>query len=264
MKIDKPRVLFLDVETAPLSAWVWGLFDQNVGLSQINKEWHLLSFCAKWLDDPESKVVYMDQSKTKNIEDDSKLLKAVWKLMDTCDILVTQNGVSFDVKKLNARFVLNGMTPPSSYKNIDTLRIAKQKFGFTSNKLEWMTKKLCKKYTKLAHSEFSGFELWKQCLAGNKKAWKVMREYNIADVLSLEELYHKLLPWANNAPNFSIYNNEYHHVCRCGSTNSVRNGYAYTTTGKFIRYLCKDCGAESRDAKNLLTKEKRDSLKRKV
>ena len=50
--------------------------------------------------------------------------------------------------------------------------IAKECFGFTSNKLEYMTDKLCKKYKKLKHGKYAGFELWKECLHGNMDAWQ--------------------------------------------------------------------------------------------
>lgn len=259
-KLVGPKILVLDIETSPILGYVWGLFDQNVGLNQINKDWHVLSFAAKWLG--EKKIFYMDQRNEKNIENDKKLLVAVWKLLDEADIVLTQNGVRFDIKKLNARFVLNGMQPPSSFKNIDTLKIAKKNFAFTSNKLEYMTKQLCTKYKKLTRGKFSGFELWRQCLAGNAAAWKEMEKYNKNDILSLEELYGKLQAW-DNSINFNIYNDEVtEHICRCGSKEHIKKGYRYTTVGKYQRYKCLKCGAESQDKVNLLSKEKRASLKK--
>lgn len=259
-KNNGPKVLILDIETAPMLGYVWGLWDQNVALNQVHTDWYILSWSAKWLDDPPSKVMYMDQRNAKNIEDDSKLMKKIWELLDEADVIITQNGKKFDQKKLNARFILNGMQPPSSYKHIDTLVIAKKHFAFTSNKLEYMTDKLCTKYKKLKHAKFSGFELWKACLAGNKEAWKEMETYNKYDVLSLEELYHKLSPW-DNTVNFNVYTDDEEHRCSCGSCEFKKQGYAYTSVAKYQRYKCKSCGKESRGRTNLLSKEKRASLK---
>src|ERR1700722_10331801 len=148
----KIKVLLFDIETAPIIGYVWGLWDQTVGLNQIKSDWHLLSWSAKWLDDPASKVMYMDQRNEKNIENDKNILKALWKLLDAADVVITQNGIRFDSKKVNARFILNGMKPPSSYKHIDTCKIASRVFGFTSNKLEYLTDKLNTKYKKLKHA----------------------------------------------------------------------------------------------------------------
>ena len=254
------KVLIFDIETAPMLGYVWGLWENNVGLNQVFKDWHVLSWSAKWLGDAPSKVMYSDQRNVKNIEDDSKLLSGIWKLLDEADVVITQNGDSFDVKKLNARFILNGFRPPSSYRRIDTKKLAQKHFNFTSNKLEYMTDKLCVQYKKLKHTGFQGFDLWKECLAGNIKAWKEMEKYNKYDVLSLEELFTKLIPW-DNTVDFNLYHNDEENECKCGSTDFSKNGFYYTASGKFQKYKCKDCGSETRDRTNLLSKNKRSSLK---
>jgi hypothetical protein len=254
-----PKVLLFDIETAPILGYVWGLWENNLSLNQINSDWHLLAWSAKWLGESASKIMYMDQRRARNVEDDSKILKGIWKLLDEADIVITQNGKAFDEKKLNARFILNGMKPPSSYRHIDTKRIASRKFAFTSNKLEYMTDKLCTKYKKSKHSKFSGFELWSECLKGNLKAWKEMEHYNKYDVLSLEELYTRLKPW-DSSINFDVYFDATKSVCACGSRDFKKNGFKYTNIGKYQRFECKKCGSEARDRINLVSKEKRASL----
>lgn len=255
-----PKILLFDVETAPILGYVWDIWDQNVALNQIHTDWYILSWSAKWLDDTADQVMYMDQRHSQNLENDAPLLRKIWELLDEADIVITQNGKKFDVKKLNARFVLSGMQPPSSFKHIDTLVLAKKHFGFTSNKLEYMSNKLCTKYKKLKHNKYPGFEMWKECLKGNKEAFKEMEKYNKHDVLALEELYHKLSPW-DNTVNFNVYHDGHDNVCKCGSKEFKRNGFDYTKTGKFQRYKCKACGSEMKDRVNLFDKEKKASLK---
>jgi len=261
--MSKPKILYLDIETAPILGYVWGLWDNNLALNQVKKDWFILSFSAKWADDPSNKIIYRDQRNQKNIEDDSSLLKEIWNLLNECDIIVTQNGKRFDSKKINARFILNGMKPPAPYKHIDTHQIAKKHFGFTSTKLEYMSEKLCSKYKKQKHAKFSGFELWRECLSNNPEAWKEMEKYNKYDVLSLQELHEKLSPW-DNSINFNLYHDGVDHVCNCGSKKLVKRGFAYTKVGKFRRFVCKVCGTWSKSSKNLFTKEKRESLLRKI
>jgi len=216
------KVLLVDIETAPIVAYVWGLYDQNIGLEMIVEDWAVLSFSAKWLDKPE--IIYHDNRDKENPRDDKDLLKIIHSLMDEADVLITQNGKRFDIPKLNSRFIAHGMQPPSSYRVIDTLRIAKANFAFTSNKLAYMTDKLCTFYKKLTHKEFPGFDLWKQCLAGNKKAWKEMEEYNVHDVLSMEELYKLLAPW-DKTINFNVYSDDFVNRCTCGNTEYRPSGY---------------------------------------
>src|ERR1017187_8428682 len=180
--MNTQKVLVLDIETAPIIACVWGLKDQNIGLNQIQRDWSIIAYGAKWLGDPATKMMYEDLRNFKDITDDTKLLKSLWKLLDEADILITQNGQSFDAPKINARFILHGMKPPSPYRHLDTYRIVKRVTEFTSNKLEYLTDKLCTKYKKLHHHKFPGMSLWNECLKNNRAAWEEMKIYNIHDV----------------------------------------------------------------------------------
>ena len=259
-KLKGPKILFLDIETAPMLGFIWSLWDQNVGLNQIEKDWYILSWAAKW--EHEKRVMYEDQSKANDIENDKDLMKKLWKVLDEADIVVTHNGIKFDHKKINARMIQHGLTPPSPYETIDTLKIAKKHFAFTSNKLEYLCSQLNKKYQKLTSNqrEYVGFYLWKACMNGVKKAWREMKHYNKLDVLALEELYGLLAPWEARI-NRLKYHDEILHACNnCGSENIKKNGTAYTSRGRYQRYKCHDCGAHFRDNKNHLSKAKRQSM----
>lgn len=255
--ITKPKILLIDIETSPMVVYTWSLWDQRVGLNQIIEDWAILSFAAKWLEDDDDKIMYFDTTNMDNLKDDSKLLPKLFKLLDEADIVVGQNSKSFDMKKINARLALAGIAPPSPYKQFDTMLIAKRHFKFTSNKLEYMTDKLCTKYKKLSHGNFAGFNLWKEYLAGNKEAHKEMREYNKYDVLSLQELFLKLLPW-DDTINFNPYNDCEYDVCTCGSIDFKKKGFHYTNTNKYQKYECKSCGKSirSRKAVKVLNKGK--------
>lgn len=242
IKENVPNILILDIETSPILGNVWTLWNNNLGLNQMVKDWHIMSWSAKWY--REDEIMYEDQRNSKNIEDDKKILKKLWDLLDKADIVVTHNGKAFDIKKINARFILNGMKPPSTFRNIDTKLLAKKHFGFTSNKLAYLTDKLCTKYKKLDHGKFPGQELWTQCQRGNKEAWEEMQLYNEYDVLSLEELYEVLIPW-DDSINFTIYYEE--DRCSCGSTSYKKSGIYYTNSSKYQKYKCTSCGKEYRD-----------------
>jgi len=253
---DGPKILFLDTETAPVRAFVWRLFKENVGLNQIQTDWFLLSFCAKWLGQDD--VIYQDLRGYVKEEDDSLLLDTLWELLDDCDIVVGHNMKGFDVKKINARFLSMGYDCPSPYKIVDTLEIAKKQFGFTSNKLAFLTDKLCMKYKKSEHGKFHGFHLWDECLKDNPDAWRELEEYNKLDVLSLEELYLKLRSWDSKHPNVGLYYNDDKMRCNtCGSDAMIKQygKYAYTNLSKFETYRCDNCGSHKRMRKNVRTKE---------
>lgn len=255
--IGSARVLVIDIETAPMLGYVWSLWQQDVAINQIHSDWHVLSYAAKWLG--EDKIFYRDQRNEKRIENDKPLLKEVWKLLDKADVVVGQNTKAFDVKKINARLLLNGLKPPSSYRQIDTKVEAKKNFALSSVKLEYMAKNICPEHSKDSHKRFPGFELWLQCMAGNKEAWKEMERYNKADVLATEALFWKMSPWINFS--FDAYIDDESPVCICGSTEFRFKGYQYNNHSKKKRWICKKCGKGTKSQKNLLSKEKRASIR---
>lgn len=247
-----PKVLTLDIETAPLESYTWGLFDQNVGLEQIKTEWSILSYAAKWLGI--KKVLYGDTSGrgASKVRDDKPLLGSIWKLLDETDFVIAQNGQRFDLKKINARLLMHGFKPYSPVRVIDTMLVAKKHFGFTSNKLAWMSKYLTEE-KKSEHKKFPGFELWTECLADNPKAWAEMRKYNIQDVIATEELYLKQRPWIASHPNVGTYTEAIHACPKCGSADVQRRGKARTLLSVYNRYQCNACGGWSRGKEQQLT-----------
>ena len=261
-KPDGPQILFCDIETSPILAYVWGLRDQNIALNQIKEDWSVLSWAAKWKGGRE--IFYQDVRNEKNLRNDKKILKGIHSLLDMADVVVWHYGKNFDRKKLNARFIIQNMKPPSSYRQLDTKEISSREFGFTSNKLEYISDKSGNK--KSQHKKFPGMELWTECMNGNLEAFKEMEKYNKQDIVALEQSYNWLQAWDTKPINFNVFDGEtITNKCNCGSSNFARWGWRYTNQGKFQRYKCQDCGADHVDrggSNNALTKEKRSGLKR--
>ena len=81
-----PRILIYDIETAPLIGQLWSLWQDGIGLNQLQQDWYIMSFAAKWLGEDE--VFYFDQSDAWDMEDDKDLLVELWKLLDEADIVI--------------------------------------------------------------------------------------------------------------------------------------------------------------------------------
>lgn len=238
------KVLILDIETSPLLVYVWNLKDQYVGLNQMVRDWHIMAWSAKWLGEPASAIRYYDQRNLK-VGNDLPILRPLWRLLNEADIVLTQNGKSFDAKKINARFMLHGMQPPSPYKHLDTYLIVRNAASFTSHSLEYLSEKFCTKYKKLSHAKFPGLSLWLECLKGNKAAWDEMRLYNIHDVLATEELYEKVKAWTPKTAPALFYVKDVSTKCRrCGKSDKMRRkGKEMTRRGFVQKYQCQGCGA---------------------
>ena len=254
-----PKILTIDIETAPLESYTWGIWEQNVGLEQIKTDWSILSFAAKWLGNP--KPIYQDTGGrgADKVRDDKILLDAIWKLMDEAEIIVAQNGKKFDVKKINYRLAENGYTPYSPVRVIDTLLVSRRVFAATSHKLGWLSQKLTDT-PKDKHRKFPGFELWLECLKDNPAAWAEMKKYNTQDIRATEKLYLRQRPWITNHPNVGAYELKPGAGCtKCGSPTLEHRGHATLQVGVYARYWCTGCGGWSRGKEMLNPLEVRSS-----
>ena len=250
-----PRILLIDIETAPNTVLAWGLFNQNIAIQQIVDSGLTLCFAAKWLGERDIifSSIYQDGAK--------KMLKKAHALLDQADMVVHYNGKSFDIPTLQKDFIKIGLRPPSPVKHIDLLQVARDQFKFVSNKLDFITNYLGLG-SKVRHK---GMELWVQCMADDEVAWGKMERYNKQDVRLLERLYKKFRPWIKHHPNMGLYidDSKGRPVCRnCGSPKLHTRGEAMTEAGKYRRYQCQACGTWGRGNKNLLTKEERVKLHR--
>jgi DNA polymerase elongation subunit (family B)/DNA-directed RNA polymerase subunit RPC12/RpoP len=234
------RILALDIETRPNLAYVWGLWDQNVNLEALVEHQQMICFVAKWIGKrgTEFRSTFHDGQET--------MIRRAWEMLDEADAVVHYNGRRFDVPHLNREFLRLDLTPPSPYKQIDLLQTAKREFKFASNKLAHVSKQLGLE-GKVQHE---GYGLWLKCMAGDEKAWKTMRKYNVRDVVLLEELYLKLRPWVRTHPSLAAFAGK--DVCpACGSERLQSRGYAFTSVSKYRRLQCTDCGKWSRETKRI-------------
>jgi len=219
----------------------------------------ILSVSWKWLNEDETfcKAICDYRGYKKNVVDDEKLVKDAWKLLDEADIVIAHHGARFDLPKLNARFIVYGLNAPSSYQVIDTKKVASGKFKFDSNSLNNLGT-----YLGLGNKiPNGGFELWVRCIAGDRDAWKLMKEYNTQDVVLLEKVYLALRPYISNHPSLSLIEGASDGCScpACQSTSVIKRGFSYTRTGKKQRYQCQDCGSWSsgpfQKVKNILSGE---------
>lgn len=244
--MKNPKILVFDIETAPNLGYIWGKYEQNV--IDYDNEWYMLCFAAKWLNKKQVITSKLSDYKMFNRDkkNDLEVVKALWTLLDEADVVITHNGDSFDIKKANARFVYHGLNAPSSYKTIDTKKLAKKYFKFNSNKLD----DLGKHFGIGEKVKHEGFELWLKCMEGNKKAWNDMIRYNKQDVVLLEKLYKKLLPWITNHPNVGIYQGKEYACPNCGSNKVQRQGFKYTKSNVYQRWQCQECFSWSQSIKS--------------
>lgn len=224
------KILLLDIETAPNLVYVWELFKPVVTPKQVVKSRHLLSWAAKWYGENDMMFDSVHQSTIKDV------LKGIHALLDEADVVVHFYGSKFDIPALNTEFVKHGIKPPSPVKQVDLKKITADQFLFPSNKLEYVVKAL-----KLGTKIDTDFNLWVKCLANDSEAWAKMEKYNKHDVVLLEALYDRLMPWIQNHPNHGAFGDNKEVCPNCGGTHLHRRGIAVANLLKYPRFQCQSC-----------------------
>lgn len=238
----KARVLIYDIETTPLISYNWGIYEQNA--IEVVEDWQILCFAYKWLGDKKTHVVSQDDFKgyRPGVNDDTAVVRALHGLFDQADVVIAHNGDKFDQRKAQARMMARGMSPPSPYKQIDTMKVARKYAAHTSNRLN----DLGQKFNLGAKVETGGFGLWKGCMAGNQQAWNKMKRYNKQDVVLLEKLYLYLRPWIQNHPAMNVLNGELTSCPKCSEGPLQKRGTRVVNkTTTVQRYQCTHCGGWS-------------------
>ena len=227
----KPKILVVDIETAPGIAYVWQLWDVNVGLEQLIDPGRVI--CAAW-----------QWYGTRNVEfgaewsdkDTTKWLKDLHAAMSEADAVVTFNGNKFDLPKLNGEFIRIGLGRPAPAPSID-LRVTTKKLGYISGKLAFLGP-----YLKIgAKVKHEGFELWSKVLAGDESARKRMETYNRQDTRLTSALYTKILPYITNHP--YLRDVKATECPACGSKHTQHRGTRRTKAFIIDRIHCQDCGS---------------------
>lgn len=234
----EPRILIVDIETRPALVYTWGMFQQNIGPSQVVDWGGVMCFAAKW--DGEEETMFYSEWR-----DRERMVRAAHRLLDEADAVVGWNSQRFDTRWFNAEFQRAGLRRPTPYRNVDLMRSQKRDAFMMSNKLEsrrlWLGKE--------GKVDTGGFKLWRGCMDGNRESRKLMEQYNRADTHITQEELDEMRAggWVRNLPNRSILGGN---VCpNCGSDALQAHKPYMTDARRYPLFVCQDCGTASRSTK---------------
>ena len=227
-----PRILILDIETKLVEVRTFGIRDQFLAHTQIKdlaasgRILHCVGL--KW--SGERKVTVLSEWE----HGYEGMLQGVHDALCEADAVVSYNGISFDMPKIEGQFALHGMELPPKSTQIDLYK-AVRKMGFICNKLDYIAPLFG-----LGHKvKHSGFELWDDVFDGCPKAQKKMARYCAGDVRLTDELFERLKPHIRNLPRLRSGG-----ACSgCNSNNVQHRGFNYSQHFKTQRIFCLDCRA---------------------
>lgn len=234
--ITKRRRLYFDLEVSPNIGFFWQAgYKLQIGTHNIIKERAIICACYKWEDERETHELHWDYKQC-----DKKLLQSFIKIVNEADELVGHNGDKFDLAWVRTRCLFHGIDMFPKYTTIDTLKVARSKFKFNSNRLDYIGKFLgiCQKIK-------TDFDLWKDItLKNDKVAMDKMIKYCKQDVILLEKVHKALSNHIESKTHYGVIFGEDRGSCpECGSDELIKRGYSIMASGtKKVRYQCQTCG----------------------
>lgn len=241
------KIILYDIETSLELVSVFQLkYNDFIDPDSIVQERHVVSVCYKWLGEKTVHAIsLLDDPKrfNKDPHDDFYVVKEFHKVLAEADCIVAHNGNQFDIKYLKTRMLYHDLEPLPPITSIDTYVVAKQQFLFNSNRLDYLGK-----FLGLGGKKSTPKGLWMQVLKGDKKAIKIMVEYNKEDVILLEKVFNKLKPYIPNHLNRELFGGT---GCpRCGSTKVQSRGVHRAISRVYQRFQCQSCSGWFRSVLN--------------
>lgn len=231
----KRRRLYFDIETSPNIGMFWQAgYKQKIDYSNIIKERAIICICYKWEDEKEVYSLTWDSKQS-----DKAMLQKFVDVANLASELVGHNGDKFDLAWIRTRCLYHGIEMFPKYITIDTLKAARSKFKFNSNKLNYIAD-----YLGIGQKIKTDFSLWKTILLdNNKKSMDDMVKYCKKDVVLLEKVYKKLQGHLEPKVHYGVLFGADRGSCpECGSDDLRRMVKRTTATGlKKIQYQCNTC-----------------------
>lgn len=235
---NKLRIGVFDLETSPNIGAYFQLYQEG-NILWNEEHWHIMSFAVKDLHSKKTICWALTDFKLykKDPRNDYEVVKKLWEVFTEYDILIAHNGQAFDTKKSMARFIFHKMKPPLMPQFVDTKLVAKKYFKFDSNKLDDLAD-----YFGIGSKLATEKGLWKRCREGDMTAWKYMKKYNIQDVVLLEKVYLRMLPYMDNHPNIALMMGERIACPSCGGKKMWKVKDRPTRAGWKQQFQCQSCG----------------------
>lgn len=227
----KPKILVVDIETAPAELYGWGMFNQNFGVSQVKAYPYILCVGAWWLGDRDVMMFSKWEHGTES------MLQSIADLITEADMIIGKNSERFDVPWLMTEFLKHGIKMPPPTTHLDLEKTARKNFRFLSNKLEFIVEYLGvgKKM------DTGGFELWEKVMSGNEAARKKMLRYCARDVKITGKLYRKMRGFIPNHPHMGFTPKK--QCGACGSSHVHVSKWRRTKAMRIQQLHCQSCGS---------------------
>jgi hypothetical protein len=247
---NPPKILTLDIERLPgwaivkhrgltVSGPFWDLGDwKNVIGYRIPVEavsrWPR-NICIAWRWYGQKRVSFAAEWEAGGAE---AMHRQAWDLYNEADIVVGHNLDGFDTKKLATEWSVLGLSKPSPFKSIDTLKIARSQFGDESKTLDAL---LVRRGLRGKVDKYDVRVALAAC-KGDVKMQRKLKAYNQGDIVATEAFYDYVRGWIPNHPHIGLWSGVDSCCGNCGGDLKASD-WCRTTVTAYAQYSCVNCGA---------------------
>lgn len=133
--------------------------------------------------------------------DDSQLIVGVIEMLRPFHILVGWNSKRFDLKVINGRAAVNGLQPLRPQLHLDLMNVFKYHMDLGGNSLQNISEVFESEYHKIRVTPM----MHQRAESGDREAYDLLREHNIADVFLTRDVFPKALPYVTSITKSPIY-----------------------------------------------------------
>lgn len=235
MTKDKPRILFYDIETKPLLAYIWQLGEQVVRHPQLatgGDSHGIICISYAWNDGKPAKTIDWGYE----AQDTGRVIRAFDKIIKQADMTIGKNSDRFDVKYINTQRLIHNLPPLPEWMDYtdDLEKQVKKYFTFPSRSLDYISKAMG-----LGGKVKMEFQDWIDIVEKlSRQSFEKMLRYNRKDVEDTRTLWDKLQPYIKPNLNMATFYGDFR-CTNCGSQDLKKDGIRHKGMTTYQTFFCK-------------------------
>ena len=231
----KPKILFYDIETRPLLAYIWRLGEQVVYHHQLAKwgyRYDIICISYAWDDGKPAKTLHWGYKE----QDSSRVIRAFDEIIKQATVTIGKNSDKFDVKHINTQRLLQNLPALPQWMDYtdDVEKQLRKHFVFPSYSLDYVSKELG-----LGGKVKMEFQNWIDIVEKkNEASFRKMLEYNRKDVEDTRAIWNRIKPHIKPKLNMATFHGEARCI-NCGSANLKKDGTRCRGKVRYQMFFCR-------------------------
>jgi len=197
----KTNILYFDLEVSKSRYYSYGrkVHGEWLRSADLDREYYIISWAASYVGSNKVFSGCVTQEQAQNWTD-KEILQPLYDLLSSADIIAGHNVDAFDLKKVNTRFIINGIQPimgadGRKKKTQDSLKIVRKNFAFEDNGLD----ALCKRFGIKGKDKITDDDWQAIVRTGDPKTLAKVDKYCKGDVRNGKQLLEIFLPYSGKS-----------------------------------------------------------------